>query len=106
MNINLVPELCNITINTNNMPNKKEFLFSSEKANRIMNDYDDDGLDFILNNYKLEDIAEIAMEETDADIRIQLTRLIAYFKQAQLFSEIMSNLHDNWDEDQWNESQD
>lgn len=106
MNINLVPELCNITINTNNMPNKKEFLFSSEKANRIMNDYDDDGLDFILNNYKLEDIAEIAMEETDAEIRIQLTQLIAYFKQAQLFSEIMSNLHDNWDEEQWNESQD
>lgn len=51
-------------------------IYKSKEANEMMADYDENGLDSIIGNYRIEDIAEMILPDETSENNVRLSKLM------------------------------
>lgn len=80
-------------------------IFKSKAANELMADYDESGVDEIIENYTLEQLGEMVQPQEDSKVNVLLGTLMLSIQMAQKFRETLSELYKMWDADEWEDSQ-
>lgn len=79
------------------------------KLTKLMEDYQEDGLAFIVDNYTIEDIGNMVLEEQDAETCVFLAKLIIYLEPADGLRTALDELNEQWvgdDDEGWPEDGD
>lgn len=77
-------------------------IFTTPSANKMMVDYVQQGLDYIIFYYSIKDIEAMYKDEVSEDNRNKLLALIACMEKAKEFRQIIVDLFHQWDEDEYN----
>lgn len=81
-------------------------LFKSKEANEMLSMFINDGLQEVIQNYSLEEIAKMIQPDEHSQVNILFGQLMVHYDGAKNFLDALEKLEGMFDEDEWTLQQD